>query len=329
MENLDFIAVGDVVTDAFIKLKDAEVTCDEAGRKCLLNLRFGDKVAYESVTVIKAVGNSPNAAVAAARLGLKAGLVSNLGDDQNGSEIIGQLRQEKINLDQLTVHPKKNSNYHYVLWFGDDRTILVKHEEYAYVWPEVTPPQWLYLSSLGENSLSYHQEIERYLMSHPEVKLAFQPGTFQMKLGKDKLAGIYKLTEAFFCNVAEAKRILQTAETEIKKLLAMIYDLGPKIVVITDGPAGAYMLTNGEYWHMPIYPDPKPPVERTGAGDAFAATFVAMLALGKEPLEALKLAPINSMNVVQYIGAQEGLLSKGEIGKYLADSLSDYKPKKI
>ncbi len=26
---------------------------------------------------------------------------------------------------------------------------------------------------------------------------------------------------------------------------------------------------------MPLYPDPKPPYDRTGAGDAFAHTFVA------------------------------------------------------
>ena len=45
--------------------------------------------------------------------------------------------------------------------------------------------------------------------------------------------------------------------------------LGPKIVVISDGPNGAYLYLNGELWHNPIYPDIAPPIERTGAGDAF------------------------------------------------------------
>ena len=30
-----------------------------------------------------------------------------------------------------------------------------------------------------ENSLSFHQEIENYLKYHPEINLAFQPGTFR------------------------------------------------------------------------------------------------------------------------------------------------------
>lgn len=39
---------------------------------------------------------------------------------------------------------------------------------------------------------------------------------------------------------------------------------------------------------MPLYPDPAPPKERTGAGDAFASTFVAALAKGNTIEEALQ-----------------------------------------
>ena len=62
---IDFWAVGDIVIDAFIKLKDAHVHCRIDTDACELCVRFGDKVPYESVTVVPAVGNSPNAAVAA------------------------------------------------------------------------------------------------------------------------------------------------------------------------------------------------------------------------------------------------------------------------
>lgn len=75
-----------MVTDAFIRIKDASVNCDMNHEKCMISLRFGDKVPYESVEVVKAVGNSANAAVAAARLGLSSALVANVGDDQNADE---------------------------------------------------------------------------------------------------------------------------------------------------------------------------------------------------------------------------------------------------
>lgn len=210
LTNYDFVSIGDTVTDAFIRLKDAEVHCRLDHEACEICMRFGDKVPYESVTVIPGVGNSANAAVAAARLGLKTAFVSNVGDDEHGREIIATLAAEGIDTRFIMVHRGHRTNYHYVLWFQDDRTILIKHEPYDYELPEIGEPKWVYLSSLGENSLPFHDIIERYLAANPRVKLAFQPGTYQMKFGADALAGIYRRAEAVFCNREEARRILRT-----------------------------------------------------------------------------------------------------------------------
>jgi len=331
MKSFDFIAVGDVVTDAFIKLKDAKVTCNLDEENCTIAMRFGDKIPYESVTVVKGVGNSPNAAVAAARLGLKSALVTDLGDDQNGAEIVEKLRDEQVATDYFTIHPKRPSNYHYVLWYESDRTILVKHEPYDYKWPILNtapPPQWLYLSSLGADAQTYQQQILTYLNNHPEVKLALQPGTFQLNQGK-KLAELYARASVVFMNVEEAKRLTGQNSAAVAELLKELAEWGPELVVITDGPRGAYLYKSGEAWFMPPYPDPKPPLERTGAGDAFAATFTAALALGRSPLEALTWAPINSMSVVQQVGAQAGLLSQKKLLEFLKAAPADYHAKKI
>lgn len=327
-EQFDFIAVGDITTDAFIRLKEAEVNCEINKDDCKISMRFGDKIPYESVTVVPAVGNSPNASISAARLGLRSALVTNLGLDRNGEDALVALRKNNVDTAFVKQHGNKNTNYHYVLWYHDDRTILIKHEEYPYTLPNIGSPRWIYLSSLGENSIPFHHEIARYLAAHPEVKLAFQPGTFQIKLS-DELADIYEHSEIFFCNVEESRRILKSTETDIKKLLSGMSERGPKVVVITDGPRGAYAYHEGEAWFMPPYPDPKPPLERTGAGDSFASTFTSALALGKSIPEALAWGPINSMSVVQYIGAQQGLLSRSALETYLAQAPADYVAKKI
>jgi sugar/nucleoside kinase (ribokinase family) len=78
---------------------------------------------------------------------------------------------------------------------------------------------------------------------------------------------------------------------------------------------------------MPVYPHE--PFERTGAGDAFASTIVAMLAKDKTLEEALRYAPINSMSVVQQVGAQKGLLSMEEMEKFLTSAPADYQIKKL
>lgn len=312
----DFIAIGDTVIDAFIRLKDAQVTCDVNKMRCTITMAFGDKIPYESVEVIPAVGNSANASVAAARLGLKSALATNLGGDANGALCLKTLADNDVDPQFIKTHPDKKTNYHYVLWFGDDRTILVKHEEYAYALPEIGQPKWLYLSSLGPNTMPYHHAIEHYLADYPNVNLAFQPGTFQIN-SLPQLGGLMKRSEIFFCNMDEAARILKTSSEESEKLLRGVHALGPKIVVITDGPRGAYAYDGMKFYKQAPYPDPKPPFERTGAGDAFSSTTVAALALGKDLQTALSWGAVNSMSVVQEVGAQKGLLSRAQIEGYL------------
>jgi sugar/nucleoside kinase (ribokinase family) len=199
--------------------------------------------------------------------------------------------------------------------------------------PDIGEPKWVYLSSLGEQSLAFHEEMANYFDAHPSINLVFQPGTFQIKLGAEKLSRIYKRTKIFFCNVEEAQKILGETSREVRVLAEKIHELGPEIVCITDGPDGAYAYSanpnGGELWFIPQYPDPAPPVDRTGAGDAFSSTFAIAIALGKSIPEALSWGPINSMSVVQYFGAQEGLLSRGKLEEYLANAPADYKPRLV
>lgn len=330
----DFIAVGDTVTDAFIKIKQASVFTveDPDGTKneqlCFTN---GAKIPYESVEVIKGVGNSANAAVSAARLGLKTAFVSDIGNDDNGRDILASLQEKGVDTGYVRIHNGIASNYHYVLMHGAERTILIKHEEYPYKFPDVGNPKWIYFSSVGEHSLPYHAEIADFLKRHPEVKLAFQPGTFQIKLGAEVLRDLYHDTEIFFCNVEEARIILNTSESDPSRLPKMMSTLGPKISVITDGPRGLYAFDSESQksYFMPPYPDPKPPISRTGAGDACASTITVALALGKPLHEALEWGPVNSMNVVQHVGAQTGLLTREELETYLRNRPKDYFPREI
>lgn len=329
MNQFDFIAIGDITTDAFIRLKDAAVHCDINTENCTLSMRFGDKIPFEFDKIVPAVGNSPNAAVSASRLGLATGLMVQIGDDRNGEECIAALAKENIPTDFITTHPGKKTNYHYVLWYEDERTILIKHEAFDYKLPDLGSPKWIYLSSLGESGASLHDELALYLESHPETSFAFQPGTFQMKLGTEKLARLYAKVHVFFCNMEEAKRILNSTESDVKKLLDSLRALGPKIAIITDGPKGAYASDGTDYLFMPPYPDPKPPYERTGAGDAFSSTVTSALSLGFPLKEALRWGPINSMSVVQKIGAQEGLLTRTELEKYLAEAPNNYQTRPL
>lgn len=323
---IEFLAIGDIVTEPFIRLTEAHVEKGANGGEDQLCMAFGEKLPYESAVVVAAVGNASNAAVSAARLGVSSALRAYTGDDQYGVEMREVLTREGVATDYLEVEAGKKSNYHYVLWYGNERTILVKHEDFSYTMPKLpVSPKWIYLSSLAANSKPYHEEIAAWLAQHPESKLAFQPGTFQMKLGRDTLKALYARTDFFVCNKEEAARILELPMTDdVKMLMQGLAQLGPKIVVVTDGTNGAYAYDGARFLRVPMYPDTRGPFERTGAGDAFASTVVAALALGKPLEEALLWGPINSMSVVQEVGAQKGLLTRETLQEFLASAPDSY-----
>lgn len=323
--HMDFIAIGDTVADEFIKLKDARVTCDINDEHCTISMRWGDKIPYDSAEIIVGVGNAANAAVAAARLGLSTGFVSNVGDDAFGTKTLEVFRSEGIDTRYVAVNAGIPTNHHYVLMYESERTILIRHEVYPYVIPEgFEAPKWIYLSSAGKTSTDFHLKLAEWLTEHPETKLAFQPGTYQIDMGKETLAPLYRVSEVIACNKEEAERILGVGSTDIKELLKAMHELGPKTVLITDGPKGAYAYDGSEMLKVPMYPDPAPPTNRTGAGDATTSSFVVALALGKSVREALLWGPVNSMSVTQHLGAQRGLLTREKLEEYLSNAPADY-----
>lgn len=332
-KKIDVLAIGDVVTDAFVKLLDDQAWVEDKDGNKILAMPFATKIPFDHAEVIEAVGNASNAAVAFSRLGLNSGLVSNVGEDDWGRDIIKSLQKKKVDTRFVHINPEKVSNYHYVLWYKEERTILIKHEDYDYHWPRFRTtdmPKWLYFSSISEKAIdNYHDSIAKWLERYPDIKLAFQPGTFQMNAGVEKLKHIYQRSEVVLLNREEAVKVFGGDYNNLHDLLDKMHAVGIKIAVITDGPAGAYASDGENRYKMPVYPDLGPPVERTGAGDAFSSTFVSALMLGASIEEALKWAPINSMNVVQHVGAQAGLLTMSELIDLLSKAPEWYKPEKF
>jgi ribokinase len=323
----EVVSIGDIVTDAFIKLFEDEAITYQNDKGKWLAMPFGTKIPYDLVNVIEGVGNAANAAVAFARLDMASAFVTNVGGDQFGKDMIAALEKNHVDTRFVRINPDKVSNYHYVLWYKAERTILIKHEEYDYHWPHLHPaetPKWVYFSSISEHAIPYHDQVADWLEQNPNVKMAFQPGTFQMEAGTERLNRIYARTEVLILNREEAVLVGKGKYEDLHDLFNHLHALGPKIVVITDGPAGAYASDGTNRFQMPLYPDPAPPVDRTGAGDAFASTFVAALMKGNSIEGALQWAPINSMSVVQ-----SGLLNEKEIEDFLRNSPDTYRPTRM
>ena len=324
--------MGDVVMDAFVALKEATVRWDKKHEHAELCMSFADKIPYESLIVAPAVGNASNVAVGASRLGLNTAMFTAIGRDHYGEEVLGVYRKEGVAPEFVKVNAQKPTNYHFVLTFRAERTILIKHEDYEYTDPRALDARtdWIYFSSIGEHTLPFHHKVAMYLKRHPDVRMGFNPGTFQLRFGAEKLKDIYKHTHVLFLNREEAELVLRKKEgTDIHALAAGLHKFGPKIVAITDGPRGAYASDGNSCYFMPPYPDPRPPVSRTGAGDAFSTGFFCALIYGLPVHEALRWAPVESMHVVQFFGAQTGLLTKPHLMQLLKKAPKQYRAKPV
>lgn len=318
MEKIQILTVGDMAAEPFIKIntEEAEMTYDHKENDWNLCFDYGSKIPYDSAELCYAVGNSPNVAIAASRLGLKSSLVSYVGGDNIGKMNIKKLKKEGVRTKYVKKIKDLKSNFHYVLCFNKERTILVQHIDYPYSFnQQIREPKWLYLSSLSENSLEYHKEIEKYLENHPNVSFAIQPGTLQIRLGKENLKNIYKRADLFCVNWAEAEKVLGKQSNDIKELLKEIYKLGPKLVIITDGKNGSYLYDGEEILFMKAFYNEEKTKENTGAGDSFVGTFLSAKILGKDNKESLVWASLNASSVVEEIGPHKGLLSRKEIEK--------------
>lgn len=303
---IDLISIGDVTEDVFLQLENpAEVICRH-DHQCSLCMPFGTKIAVRRVDKLLG-GNGGNVAIGAARLGLRSALYAEAGADSQGQLVYEDLKKNNVSTKYFTRKKGAKTNYSVVLNFTEERTILVHHEPRTYHLPAFDSAKWVYLTSMAKGSEKIFPALSRYLIKN-NVNLAFNPGTHQLHLGLAKLKPMLQLTSILFVNTEEAQLLLGTAKRDFLFLLRTLHAAGPKIVVITDGDQGSYCYNGQEMWSCPIYRVPV--VERTGCGDAFATGFLCALFYGQSIHDALRWGTFNSAFVLQYIGPQEGLLTK-------------------
>lgn len=304
----DLISIGDVVVDTFISLIDAQVEVVGGERKLLLP--YGDKMPVElPVSVVG--GNAANSAVGSSRLKMRSAIYTTIGDDTNGFKVVNTFKKEEVDRRYVSLSKKIPTNHHIVLNFKGERTILDYHQKWEYELPDFEPSKWIYFTSLSPSFVhsSIVSQLTQYL-ERTNSKLLYNPGTFQIKHGVKRYPRLLSLTEVFILNKEEAKLSLGFDEGEkvpIKKLLKDLVDLGPKMVVITDGGEGSYGFDGERYFQIGTFPARM--VEMTGAGDAFASGVLAGLFHGKDLSEAMRWGAANSASVVEEIGPQAGLLT--------------------
>ena len=316
MDNYELISIGDASMDVFMTPTESETLCQIDTKECLIAFSYGDKIPVEDL-VFSTGGNAANNAVGTKRMGINTAIVLTLGDDSIGNLIIEKLKSEGVGMDYVVRQPGTVSNYSTVINYSGERTIFVFHAPRTYDFPrEIPAPSWVYLTSMGESFLPFYQKVVEWLTANPNTKLAFNPGSYQMRAKKEDLIPVLKRTYVIFVNREEAGKLTgaDTSAGKEKDLLKALSSLGPKIAVITDGGNGSFVFDGSKFLKSGVLPVDA--FQRTGAGDAFGSGCLSAIIKGKPLEEALIWGTVNSASVIGYQGPQKGRLKEGEIEEW-------------
>lgn len=309
----DLLSIGDATLDTFLIIDEATLNCDLQAHQCQLCFNYADKIPIRD-TAQSVGGNAANVAVGISRLGGKTALVSDLGDDQNGRMIKATMRKEKVNVDNVRLLPGKDTRYSVVLNYKSERTILSYHAGRKYRLPSLPKTSWIFYTSLGQTFENLQKKLIKHLQKNKAVKLAVNPGSYEIKKGLAEFKKILPFTEILFVNKEEAE-LLSGATGSILQIMRKLHQLGAKIVVITDGNAGSFASLGTNCYQMGTYPIA--PVAKTGAGDAFTGGFLTAIMNGKILPEAMRWGTANATGVIQQFGAQKGLLTRDKINSLI------------
>ncbi len=280
-------------------VRDVFVNTDVSERKNFISYPVGGKILIKDLK-FDIGGGGTNSAVAFSRLGLKAGFVGGVGDDENGKEILELLKKEGVKF--LGKVAEEKSGYSIILDSnGGERTILTFKGPVNDLRISDVPKfesDWLYFSSvLGESFKTQIELAER--MKKSGTKLAFNPSDYLIKeLDVRKLLA---MSDVVILNKEEFDLVA-------KKYGKSLLEICSGVVVVTDKNKIITCYTDGKKYFLK--PHDVKVVERTGAGDAFASGFVAGKIVGLTIEKCLKLGLSEGESVLRYFGAKNNLIRR-------------------
>lgn len=305
----DLIAIGNATIDEFLTLQNATEHIRLDSKTNELRIKSGEKIPVDSCE-FQLGGNGANVSVGISRMGFNVALMAETGQDEFSQKIIKALKAEGVSESLIKQNNNHGSSFSVIINFAGDRTIFSQHLKKVHDFNfSNLETSWIYLTSLGDDWITPYGKTLDFI-KNSGTKLAFNPGTPQMRAGKESISKILQEAEILFLNMGEAMEL--TGIENIGEILKELKSFGPKVVVVTDAEKGSYLINEqGEVIKHGIVETEV--VERTGGGDAYASGFMSAVLSGKSLKDAMEWGAKNASAVIGKIGAQTGLLTREQL----------------
>jgi sugar/nucleoside kinase (ribokinase family) len=228
-------------------------------------------------------GQAANAAYALARLEVPVTLAGRVGADEDGAFLKESL--PGVNLDHLVTQGESGRAYILVDSEGEQTILLAPHTNDQFQEGDIplevlTGSAFVHVTSFaGEESLKAQRHILQRLAD--KLRICFDPGELYTRRGREALADILDQTETLL--VTEKEWELLGGD------LRRLFEWAPPVVLVKRGARGSRMLTPVRHLDFPPYV-PERLVDTIGAGDVFAAGYIAGLFHGLNLPQAVRLA---------------------------------------
>lgn len=321
---MNILVIGSSVIDLFLSVEASHAPI--IGDK--VSLTLGDKIPSE-IKKLGLGGNAANVSVGLTRLSIPTTFYTYLGKDILSREIEEKLTAEGVELIAKR-GDSENSPLHIIFDFDKDRIIFSHYPkaEHDFSYEGTKDFDFIFLNSIADYWENAYEKIFEFSNKH-NIPIIFSPGSRQLENLNDTVYRIIKASKYIFINKGEAVKLLEHVNknaSDIKGILTNLASLGPKIISVTDGENGGFALDEkGEIYRIDALKTTSF-IDKTGAGDAYASGFLGAVFLGKNVPEAMSWGGINASSVMQFVGAQPGLLNKEKIENELV-SKPDYKAK--
>lgn len=232
-------------------------------------------------------GQAANTMVALARMGFEVGYVGKVGDDTSGDFLIEGLAP--ADTDRIRRGGRSGLCLVLLGQSGESSNLVLPNCNDTLSYEEIDLDyirgfRFLHLTSfVGQVPFTAQKLIAQEVS--PQVKLSFDPGELYARKGLKELLPI--LERSFIVFVTQREVELLTGRGH-RYGSEQILDHGPAVVVCKRGEAGSYVLSSREGFEVPA--DRVEVVDTTGAGDVYAAGFLAGLLKGRPLWDCAGLA---------------------------------------
>ncbi len=315
----DVITMGAATRDVFLLSDHFRVAKDKhlsaVGEVLYFNL--GSKNELQEV-ILTTGGGATNAAVTFARQGLRTACICRVGDEESGHDVVRALKNEGITTEFIQHDKKSPTAYSTILTTKKgERVILTKRGASDHIDARAIPvkrvqAKWLYVSSVA-GDLALLKKVFAVAHAHG-IRIAINPGIRELEKGLRALEPLLRSVDVLFVNHEEAAQLTGISQRKEKTIFEKLDAIVRGIVVMTKGQKGVVVSDGKKVYHAGV---PKAPIAgRTGAGDAFGSGFIAGLARGNNIPFSMQLGTANATAVIQHLSAKQGILRKGEWGKW-------------